>query len=215
MKNVINLILCAIPFAIAIYFYPQFPHTIPTHYNLYGEADGFGSKNMIFLEAALPLIFWVLYVLIPKIDPKSKLVLMGGKYQYFSTGTIAIITALSTFMILSALNQKFTINILAFNLILAVFFLLMGNYMSALKPNYFIGIRTPWTLESEYVWKKTHVLGGKLFFIMGILLVLFAVIKSLNPYLIHILVSSAIGITIITGIYSYWLFKKEKKEMLN
>jgi ABC-type antimicrobial peptide transport system permease subunit len=49
---------------------------------------------------------------------------------------------------------------------------------------------------------------------MGILLVLFAVIKSLNPYLVHILVSSAIGITIITGIYSYWLFKKEKKEIL-
>lgn len=214
MKNVINLILCAIPFAMAIYFYPQFPNTIPTHYNLYGEADGFGSKNMIFLEAALPLIFWVLYVFIPKIDPKSKLVLMGGKYQYFSTGTIAIITALSTFMILSALNKRFTINVVAINLILAAFFLLMGNYMSALKPNYFIGIRTPWTLESEYVWKKTHVLGGKLFFVLGFLLILFACFNSLKPYSTHILIASIIGITIITGIYSYWLFKKEKTELL-
>jgi DMSO reductase anchor subunit len=58
------------------------------------------------------------------------------------------------------------------------------------------------------------VLGGKLFFAIGVLLILFACFKSLQPYSTHMLIASIIGITITTGIYSYWLFKKEKKEML-
>ena len=94
--------------------------------------------------------------------------------------------------------------------IIGLLFTFLGNYFKTLKPNYFIGIRTPWTLENEEVWKKTHLLGGKMWFVGGLLMAMtFVLPEPLNLY-------AFLGITAIISIipivYSYLEFKKLKSQ---
>lgn len=92
---------------------------------------------------------------------------------------------------------------------LGLLFAFLGNYMYNIKPNYFVGIRVPWTLNSDYNWKKTHQLGGRIWFIGGILI---TIISLLIPAVYaHIVLTVVLAIMVIIPIgYSFILFKKEK-----
>ena len=93
---------------------------------------------------------------------------------------------------------------------IGVLYIILGNYFKTIKANYFIGIRTPWTLENETVWKETHKLGGKMWFLGGIIVVLSSLILDKQPNLTVFLIVTGI-ITIIPIVYSYIVFEKEKK----
>ena len=86
----------------------------------------------------------------------------------------------------------------------------LGNYFKVIKQNYFLGIKTPWTLESEEVWKLTHILAGKLWIVGGLLIVIFSLIitENINFY---IFLSITAIISIVPIVYSYLIFKELKK----
>jgi uncharacterized membrane protein len=86
----------------------------------------------------------------------------------------------------------------------------LGNYFKVIKQNYFLGIKTPWTLESEEVWKLTHILAGKLWIVGGLLIVIFSLVvpEDINFYLF---ITTTAIITIVPIVYSYLIFKKLKK----
>jgi uncharacterized membrane protein len=86
----------------------------------------------------------------------------------------------------------------------------LGNYFKVIKQNYFLGIKTPWTLESEEVWKLTHILAGKLWIVGGLLIVIFSLVipEDINFYLFIIITAI---ITIVPIVYSYFIFRKLKK----
>lgn len=86
----------------------------------------------------------------------------------------------------------------------------MGNYMPSFKPNYFIGIRNPWTLEHEEVWKKTHKVGGYCSLLGGLMLISMALIINENMDITYPILISVFIISIIPTIYSYWYFQKIK-----
>jgi len=88
--------------------------------------------------------------------------------------------------------------------------MVFGNYFQTIKPNYFIGIRTPWTLESPEVWKKTHRLGGQIWFVGGLVI---AVCSMLIPsvYSMKIVIASFLILALIPVIYSYLYFRDNKK----
>jgi uncharacterized membrane protein len=89
-------------------------------------------------------------------------------------------------------------------------FAFLGNYFKTIKPNYFIGIKTPWTLENEEVWKKTHELGGKLWFVGGLLMALTFVLP--NNIQFYTFMGITAVITIIPILYSYRIFNKIKNQ---
>ena len=93
-------------------------------------------------------------------------------------------------------------------------FAIIGNYLPNLRPNYFAGLRLPWTLENPENWKKTHALAGKLWFAGGLLLAVICLLMPDKIALIFFFVVTAI-IIIIPCIYSYRLFKKQKENKLN
>ncbi len=93
-------------------------------------------------------------------------------------------------------------------LLIGLLYLILGNYFKTVKANYFIGIRTPWTLENETVWKRTHKLGGKMWFVGGITVIIFSLILDSQINFTLFLVITGI-ISIIPIIYSYIIYKKE------
>lgn len=209
-KELPILAIVLLPFIYLAYIWNELPSKVPMHWNIKGEIDRYGDKTeLIIIPFLLPLLVYLIFLVVPKIDPKNKLNKMGGKLQTIKFLLTTFMSILALFIIYTAKNQSFT-NPNYIVLIIGVLFIILGNYFKTIKPNYFIGIRTPWTLENETVWKKTHKLGGKMWFIGGILIVILSLIlsKSLN-FTIFMIITGVI--TIIPIAYSYLIYKNERK----
>jgi len=201
------VLIVLIPFIYLAYIWNTLPETVPTHWNANGEIDGWGNKRkLILIPFMLPVLFYIILTIVPKIDPKKKIEAMGNKFYNIKFSLTLFMSVLALFILYSSKTHSFTNpNIIV--LLIGLLFVILGNYMKTLKPNYFIGIRTPWTLESETVWKKTHKMAGKYWFFGGLLIIIFSLIldKKLNTTL-FIIITSIIALTPI--VYSYLLFKK-------
>ncbi len=207
-------VMMAIPWVYLAYIWNDLPQTIPTHFGINGLPDMFGDKLEIMIAPAILgivglLIYFILQNL-HKIDPKKK----------YTPGNSAIMKKLSVLMVIllsfvsllivySSLKGKITGMPLLF-CGLSLFLAYIGNLMHSIKPNYFAGIRVPWTLESEDNWRKTHQLASKIWFAGGIILALLSLVLDLKilfiVFMICIFAMSAIPI-----IYSYALYKESSK----
>jgi uncharacterized membrane protein len=205
----ILLVLC-IPFIYLAFIWNQLPDIIPTHFNLQGKPDAYGSK--VFGTLLLPGINVLLYFLllfIPRIDPRYK------NYSIFKKSYHAIRMVIHFFFSVIAIiifRTALTGSTLSVHLIFPCVFLLlafMGNYMRTVRPNFFIGIRTPWTLSSDEVWRKTHELGGRTFFIVGILCFLLSLLLPFE-YDAFITLPGILIMLLVPIIYSYLLYRKIK-----
>jgi uncharacterized membrane protein len=90
----------------------------------------------------------------------------------------------------------------------------LGNYMTTVKPNYFVGIRTPWTLQSDAVWRKTHQMGGRWMVAGGLLSAVLVFVVPM-PYTVGVVVGIILLSTIIPVVYSYIYFRQEKARQLS
>ncbi|WP_372765784.1 SdpI family protein [Lutibacter sp.] len=211
LKKELPLItIVLLPFIYLAYIWNQLPEKVPMHWNIKGEIDRYGEKmELIIIPILLPLLVYIIFLVVPKIDPKNKLNKMGNKLQTIKVLLTTFMSILALFIIYSAKNQSFA-NPNYIILLIGVLYIILGNYFKTIKANYFIGIRMPWTLENETVWKKTHKLGGKLWFVGGIIVVLTSLILDKEPNVTVFLIITGI-ITIIPIVYSYIIFKNEIK----
>ena len=209
-KELPSIVIVLLPFIYLAYIWNQLPEKVPMHWNIKGEIDRYGEKiELLLIPILLPLLVYIIFLVIPKIDPKNKLNKMGNKLQSLKVLMTIFMSVLALFIIYSAKNQSFA-NPNYIVLLIGVLYIILGNYFKTIKANYFIGIRTPWTLENETVWKETHKLGGKMWFIGGIIIVLSSLILDKQPNFTLFLIITGI-ISIIPIVYSYIIFNKEKK----
>ncbi|MCJ7816672.1 MAG: SdpI family protein [Candidatus Aenigmarchaeota archaeon] len=196
-------------FAIGIYLYPQMPELMPSHWNAAGEVDGYMPKPLtLFLIPVISLALFGLFLLIPRIDPMKHNI---AKFRKYFDRFILLLMGFFLYIYLLTILWAFG---LTFQFIFAMvpafsaLFYYAGVLTENAKRNWFIGIRTPWTLSSEKVWDKTHKLGGKLFklaAIIGLLGLLF------QDYAIWIVIIPVIFVAVYTIFYSYLEFQKESK----
>ena len=198
-----------LPFIYLAYLWNSLPEKVPIHWDYKGEINGWGTKySLIGLVFLLPVLTYVLMLVIPKIDPKKRIELMGGKYYQIKFVLVIFMSFLALFIIQSSKSQTLSSPSMVFVLI-GLLFMALGNYFKVIKQNYFLGIKTPWTLESEEVWKLTHILAGKLWIIGGLLIVILSLIipENINFYFF---ISITAIISIVPVVYSYLIFKKLK-----
>lgn len=209
-KELSLIIIVLLPFVYLALIWNQLPEKVPLHWNIQGEVDRYGSKGeLVLIPILLPLLIYVIFLVIPKIDPKNKLKNMESKYQSIKFLLTIFMSILALFIIYSVKNQAL-INPNYFILAIGVLFIILGNYFKTIKPNYFLGIRTPWTLESEIVWKETHRMAGIMWFIGGLIIVCSSLILNKQTNLIVFLIVTGV-ITLIPIIYSYLQFNKKQK----
>src|SRR5574343_214521 len=208
-KEIPFLAIALIPFVYLIYIWNRLPEKVPMHWNGAAEIDRYGDKKelvaMLFMLVGITyLVFFFFFY----IDPKQKLQSMGDKLNSFRMILTLFISCLSVF-ILYITQQKSSNPGFVFAII-GLLFTFLGNYFKTIKPNYFIGIRTPWTLENEEVWKKTHLIGGKLWFVGGLLMTLLFLMP--NEMQLYTFLGITAVITIIPIVYFYLEFKKIKNQ---
>lgn len=199
-----------LPFIYLAYLWNSLPEKVPMHWNYKGEIDDWGTKySLLGLIFLLPVLTYVLMLVIPKIDPKKRIELMGGKYYQIKFVLVGFMSVLAIYIIHSSNSQTLSSPSIVLVLI-GLLFMALGNYFKVIKQNYFLGIKTPWTLESEEVWKLTHILAGKLWIVGGLLIVIFSLVipEDINFYLFIIITAI---ITIVPIVYSYLIFRKLKK----
>jgi uncharacterized membrane protein len=198
-----------VTFSLTIAIYPLAPDRIVSHWNATGEADGSLSKFWgLFLIPFIMTGFVALLAVLPRIDPHKK---NYEKFRDYYNGFILLFTlfllAIQVQIILWSIGYQINPN-LTFPILIGILFIYLGFLLDHAEQNWFVGIRTPWTLSSKTVWKKTHELGGKLFKIAGFIscLGIFA-----GVYALWFVLVPALAVAVITVAYSYYEFQKELK----
>jgi len=188
--------------------YRYLPEIIPTHWNFAGEADGFGPKaTFVWLFPGIAIAVLILFWFLPKIDPKK------DKYKKFAEVweiMQAVLVGYFAYMYFVSLYAAVVpdVNVSAFVLVgVGVLFLILGNYMGKIRQNYFVGIKTPWTIENEDVWNKTHRFGGWCFVIAALIFVLQGLTGFVSIWLFGLAIVVAALLPIL---YSYWIFPRNK-----
>lgn len=202
----ITLVITFIPIIVNLIAYPHMPNKIPVHWGITGEPNRYGSKMEQLSLSALPLVLFLFLNYLPSIDPKKESYKKhSGAYSIINFVIILFIIMTNLLGLFSALGYNIQFQKVV-PVLLGILFIVLGNFMTQLRHNYFFGIRTPWTLASEYVWKKTHRFGGYVFVIVGLIPFSSLLIGSMGMYLF--LGAMLIGIALIL-IYSFLVFKRE------
>ncbi len=188
----------------------QLPEIVPTHFNAAGEPDGFSSKSSlagILVFLLLPTTLLVAFV--PKLDPKRNFDQFPGSFQRLRLVLALSLAAIGMIIVYSAMHAGFN-PVRVLMVVLGGLFAGLGNYLGTVKPNYFVGIRTPWTLESETVWRKTHRLGARWFFAMGLIIIVGGLAVPVKMAFWLLLV---VPLVVCVGIvyYSWRAFQQEQK----
>ena len=203
------LLVIVLPMIYLFSLWDQLPERVPVHYNISGKADRYGDKSeLILIALLLPVLPYLITKIAPLIDPKKRLQYMGDKYGKLRTLITVAMSALAIFIIYNARDeQQFRMNFLVFGL--GALYVILGNYFKTIRPNYFIGIKTPWTLENETVWKDTHRMAGKYWFAGGVLIMICSLFLD-QEVLMTIFLAVTIMIALIPIVYSYRRFEQLK-----
>ncbi len=209
-SEAVSVLLLIFSFTAAVYFFLNFPAIVPTHWNWAGQADGFSSKG--FAAFFFPILIGIIYaffLIIPELDPmKKRYEEFLGVYHEFKTLLVGFLVLVYLYSGLAGLGYQIPFNIVI-PCLMGILFILIGLMLNKIKPNWFFGIRTPWTISSEKVWKKTHTLGSKIFILMGVIVILGTALPIYifwPLFFITIIIGSLIPI-----IYSFLEFKKLPK----
>jgi uncharacterized membrane protein len=207
--NIYSLILIVLVLTMTIIFYDKLPEEIPIHWNLKGEVDNYVSKPFgAFLSPLLMVAIWLGMKFLPNIDPRRH------NYKKFESSYEIAIGVLVTFafvlqmaIILSSLG--YTISMDRIIMVMAgVMFVVIGNYLPKAKSNFFYGIKTPWTLSSEISWKKTHRLGGRLFVVSGLAIILSSLLFN-ETVRVVVMILTLLAVAIVPIWASYFYAKED------
>jgi len=207
-SEIIVLGIILLSFIIGIYFYPLFPNQVASHWNALGQVNGHMSKFWgLFLMPLISVGLFLFFILIPKIDPLKKNIKKFRKY--FDGFVILIILVLFYLYLLTIMwNIGIVFNIIQFLVpVFSLLFYYCGILIENAKRNWFIGIRTPWTMSSEKVWNRTHKLSGKLFKISAVITLLGIIFQG---YAIFFVIVPVLFVAIYAFVYSYFEYQKRR-----
>jgi uncharacterized membrane protein len=216
MKNKLlwlEIILVMAPFVALATLWNKLPPRFPVHWNLVGQVDRWSSNRFELCVLPLVILGTIVFIhFVPRLDPRLRRTLqegdrMHGAIQIICIALALLFNAILALQLLATFGYQIAIGQLI-RVALLIGFAIMGNYLGNLRPNYFIGIRTPWTLENPRTWKATHRVGGRLMFFGS--LVLLALGFFLTEQAAMILLTAFILLLVVWAfLYSWHHFRTQ------
>lgn len=209
MKNktadILSITIIALITALTIYFYSDLPDQIPTHWNSQGQVDDYTAKPWgAVIFPGMSLAVFLMMKLIPVISPRGfRTDEFRPVVNVFQLTLVAFTAGIGVLTLLEALGYQTPINRLVFAAT-GLLLIIIGNFMGKVRKNFFLGIRTPWTLASDEVWSRTHRLGGRMLMLGGAVMILNAIIQL--P--IQVSVLAVVALALIPVAYSYILYRR-------
>lgn len=200
------------PFVMVVLCWNDFPDRIPTHWNINNEVDDWSDKvPALFLFPGINIALYLLMLFLPKLDPKR------NNYERFGKAWWSIRFALHVFFsgvvfltMLAALGTDVNIGRVLTSGI-CLLFLVIGNVLGTVKFNYFVGVRTPWTLSDEEVWNKTHRLTARVWVITSLLLIIPVVLLPM-AWMAAVFGAGVVTMVLVPMVYSYRLYSAKRAQ---
>ena len=212
----LQILILALPFCVAAALWNKLPDPMPNHWGINGHVDGYASKPVAaLLLPCINLAFTALMMVLPRIDPKFARYdeeTKASLRRTFAAMRLAVTLYLSLLALVVLVMPLYpairmpTVIGSGAGLLLMV----LGNLMTKLRPNWFFGIRTRWTLESRDVWIKTHRLGGRLMMAGGVCILIFGLLLPMKLFVICVLLPAAAVMSIVPIVYSYIIWNRSR-----
>jgi uncharacterized membrane protein len=200
-------VIVGLSFVVSAALYSKLPEQVPVHWNAAGQVDRYGSRFegafiMPILNAAMLLLFTWLPALDPRRDSYEK---FKKFYKMMQWAMVLFLIGMQGVTLAWALGYELSISTFV-KFSMGILFMVLGNYLGKVKPNWFVGIKTPWTLENEEVWTKTHRLAGPLMFLAGLLSLVLAFVDK--PFTLWVIVGGLMLASFIPIVYSFVLYRQ-------
>lgn len=184
------------------------PERAPVHWNLAGEVDRYGGRaEVLLLMPAMMVFLWLLMRFLPRIDPRrANFAKMAGTYELVITLTLLLLFVLHGALIAVALGYPVPIDRLVPALV-GVTFLVLGNVLPRARPNWWFGVRTPWTMSNDRVWTRTHRVAGYTFIIAGLGLLVLPFVG--NVAVRGVVLAASLIAALVPVLYSYIAWRQE------
>lgn len=204
-------VIMTVPAVYLFFAWKNLPQKIAIHFDINGNADGYGSKNELLTGIGIiTLVSVLVYLLLTysyKLDRKKQAIENKDRLQRLAFTILVFMVVVSCTIIHASITEGIRFNIRFLMGIMGFLWAVVGNYMYNIKPNYFAGFRISWTLNNEDNWRKTHHVGGKVWFAGGLLLAISSIFLPIN-ILIACFIAVIIVMILVPFIYSYKLHKK-------
>lgn len=195
---------------VAFFVYPHLPDRVPSHWNVHGQVDAYSSRFFgAFFEPLLAPFLYLLLILLPLVDPrKDNYIRFASAYAFLRWALLLFMYGLYVVTLLASLGYTVDTSLFV-KAGVALLLTIIGNFMGQFRHNYFVGIKTPWTLANEEVWQRTHRLGGRIWVVCGLgCLALSPFSAAWSAYLYFALITI---MALVPMIYSYVIFERIKK----
>ena len=207
------LALIALMFAAAIIVWPAAPADIPVHWNASGDVDRYGGKVEGLL--GIPLLASAIYLLmryLPRVDPlRANYARFGGAYTAIRAGILLLMAGIYAVVIAWVVKRPVDVSLVV-PVAVGALFVLVGSVLGQVKPNWFVGIRTPWTLSSSESWVRTHRLGGRVFIALGVLFAVTGLFK-LGSFG-YVVIGAALAAVAALVVYSYVVWRSDPAKQM-
>jgi uncharacterized membrane protein len=211
--DLVVAVIIAIQIIVGIYGFIVLPNIVPIHWGINGQPNSYGPKWVDTL--LFPLISIGIYMLIrvliaagPRLGGRQNTTANRQIAKVVLTGVILFMLVIQLAAIAQSLGAPFDITTIVM-LAVSVLFIFIGNYLGKIRRNFWMGIRTPWTLTNEVVWERTHRLGGWLFVAVGLIGIVCSFIPALRLWGV---VVPIIAVSIFLYIYSYVSYQQQPHE---
>jgi uncharacterized membrane protein len=209
--TIIVLVLIVAATVAGLLLWNRLPDQMASHWNINDQVDGYMTKTWgVFMMPLVTLGMFVLFLVVPSIDPlKANIAKFREAFNLFIVLIVAFmlyIHALTLSWSLGNTDFKMSTSMLP---AMGLLFIFVGFMLRKAKRNFFIGIRTPWTLSSDTVWDKTHRLGAVLFMASGVLAIIGGIFGGMTAF--WLLFVPLMGSTLFLLVYSYVLYQRETK----
>lgn len=201
-----SLLLLAVMLVLLATTWPVAPDRVPVHWNAAGEIDRYGSKAFgLLFPPLLGVGLYLVFLFAPLVDPgRANYASFPDTYLVIRTAVLATIAFFYGVTCLSARGVAVSMQVVA-PLAVGMLFVVFGSVMGKIRPNWFVGIRTPWTISSKVAWVRTHRLGGWLFIALGLVFVANALFGG--AWAAHWLVGGVLGMVVVLFVYSYFAWR--------
>jgi uncharacterized membrane protein len=208
MKRKLALLVNIALLVVAALVYTRLPDRVPTHWDMHGNVNGTMEKFPgAFLPSMLGILIWFLMPGLRGIDPRKE------SYEKFDATFFLVVNLVTLLMamleaLVLAVGLGYQVDMLrAMMFGLGLMFAVLGNYMPRLRSNWWMGIRTPWTLSNEEVWRKTHRFGGRAFFVGGFVVMLSTLLPRELCSIVAIV--TIMVAALVPAVYSYFIWRTE------
>lgn len=198
-------LLVAATAAVSAFAYPEMPTQMASHWNAAGEVDGTMSRELgLALFPALAALTLGFFLVLPRIDPRDSYEAFRDAYDAIALATVALLGYVHVVVVL--FNADYSFGVLqALAPAIGGVFVVAGYVTARADQNWFVGARTPWTLEDEEVWERTNATVARLLYASGVLAALGVLVPE---YAIYLIAGPAVVLAVFTFGYSYWLYQR-------